>query len=264
MLNTLQLILFKIEQYNQQPNNAANPMIRIYDRRWKKVVRLLRASAFLHGRERVDLMDCFLMEHCLWNGPEQRETIREMIVDAVRKHGYSVAVNLSALKREVTEFEEDVRAETRIKHTIEEEQLLPVRESYYSLEKDVSQFRGMLVSIDQFRGLGDTEYASVNFYDEEENLVNRIRARKGPRENTLEVNFNGTDTVFRLTTHLVERHEVIRKKPHSVLEKFWDERLERLEKFIAQQQVALEENGGRRNSTASAITSSWLRTTRRW
>mgnify|MGYP000105681613 CR=1 FL=1 len=242
VLNTLQLILFKIEQYNQQPNNAVSQIL-IYDRRWKKIVRLLRAAAFLHGRERVNLMDCFLMEHCLWNGPEQRETLREMIVDAVRKHGYSVAVNLQSLKREVTEFEADVQEETRIKHTVEEEQLIPVEESYYELEKDLSQFRGMLVSIDQFRSLGNDELVSVNFYDEERNLVNRIRGRKGPRENTIEVNFNGTDQVFRLKTALVERHEVIRKRPHRVLEQFWDQRMERLTTYISQQQTAIEDNG---------------------
>jgi len=242
VLNTLQLILFKIEQYNQQPNNAASQIL-IYDRRWKKIVRLLRAAAFLHGRDRVNLMDCFLMEHCLWNGPDQRETLREMIVDAVRKHGYSVAVNLQSLKREVTEFEADVQEETRIKHTVEEEQLIPVEESYYELEKDLSQFRGVLVSIDQFRGLSNNEMVSVNFYDEARNLVNRIRGRKGPRENTIEVNFNGTDQVFRLKTALVERQEIIRKKPHSVLQQFWDQRMERLTNYISQQQTAIEDNG---------------------
>ncbi|THH40358.1 AAA family ATPase [Neolewinella litorea] len=242
VLNTLQLLLYKIEQYNARPNHAANPIM-IYDRRWKKAVRLLRTSAFLHGRTRVNLMDCFLLEHCLWNGPEQRETIREMIVDAVRKHGYSVAVNLGNLKKEIREFETDVREETRITLTKEEEQLLPVQESYYELEKDLSQFRGVLVAIDQFRGLSDTEFRSVNFYDEDLNLVNRIRGRKGPRENTVEVNFNGTDTVFRLKTRLAERQEVIRKKPHRILREFWDERADRLRTYMEQQQVAVAEQG---------------------
>ena len=242
VLNTLQLLLYKIEQYNQQPNNAPHPML-IYDRRWKKSVRLLRASAFLHGRKRVNLMDCFLLEYCLWNAPEQRELIREMIVDAVRKHGYSVAVNLSALKSEVREFEEDVREETRIQHTREEEQLLPVSESYYELEKDLSQFRGVLVAIDQFRGLSDQDFSSVNFYDEEQNLVNRIRGRKGSRENTIEVNFNGTDTTFRLKTQLVERREVIRKKPHRLLRQFWDGRAEQLTTYVNKQLEAIRDHG---------------------
>ncbi|MGB3799518.1 MAG: AAA family ATPase [Lewinella sp.] len=242
VLNTLQLLLYKIEGYNEQPNNAPHPIL-IYDRRWKKSVRLLRAAAFLHGRSAVNLMDCFLLEHCLWSAPEQREVIRDMIVDAVRKHGYSVAVNLSALKTEVREFEEDVREETRIEHVREEEQLLPVRDSYYELEKDLSQFRGVLVAIDQFRGLSNEEFTSVNFYDEDLNLVNRIRGRKGPREQTIEVNFNGTDTVFRLKTQLAERREVIRKQPHRLLREFWDGRTEQLTNYVQQQLRAIEDNG---------------------
>ena len=242
VLNTLQLILYKIERYNEQPNHASHP-IQIYDRRWKKAVRLLRASAFLHGRARVNLMDCFLLEHCLWNAPEQREAVREMLVDAIRKHGYSVAVNLAALKKEVREFEEDVHRETRIVHLREEEQLLPVRESYYELEKDLSQFRGVLVTIEQFRGLSDETFASVNFYDEDLNLVNRIRGRKGPRAHTIEVNYNGTDTVFRLKTQLTERREIIRKQPHSLLRKYWDERTESLTGHLDRQLAGLQEHG---------------------
>ena len=154
-----------------------------------------------------------------------------------------MAVNLSALKKEVREFEDDVREETRIKLSREEQQLLPVQESYYELEKDLSQFRGVLVAIEQFRSLSNEELTSINFYDEEKNLVNRIRGRKGPRENTIEVNFNGTDTVFLLKTHLVERSEVIRKKPHRILQEFWDERTERLRNYMEQQLSAIGTQG---------------------
>jgi MoxR-like ATPase len=57
------------------------------------------------------------------------------------------------------------------------------------------------------------------------------------------VNFNGTDQVFRLKTHLVERSEVIRKRPHRVLEQFWDTRLEQLTTYIQGQQEAIADNG---------------------
>jgi len=112
VLNTIQLVMHKIETFNAQPNNR-DRQIKIYDRRWKKIIHLLRTSAFLNGRSKVDLMDCFLMEHCLWNRPEHREVIQEMIIEAVRKHGYSMAINLNALKKEVTDFEEDVMKETK-------------------------------------------------------------------------------------------------------------------------------------------------------
>ncbi|MEM1214338.1 MAG: AAA family ATPase [Bacteroidota bacterium] len=234
VLNTIQLVMYKIEEFNQKPNNTER-QIRIYDRRWKKIIRLLRSSAFLNERTKVSLMDCFLMEHCLWNYPEHREVVRDMITEAVRKHGYSMAINLSQLKQEVREFENDVEEETRIKNTITEEQLQPVHERFYQLEKTSTQFNGQLVPIDQFRQLSLDEDSVVNYYDADQNLVNRIKTRKGERENTIVTNFNGQLTTFQLLTRQEERTEIIYKKPHQVVARFWDERYERLNHYIEQQ-----------------------------
>jgi MoxR-like ATPase len=150
VLNTIQVLKLRIDEHNARPNNQ-DQQIPIHDRRWKKIVRLLRTSAFLNGRNRVDLMDCFLMIHCLWSRPEQKELIEEMVTDAIRRHGYSMAVNLNLLKREVEDFEKDVNEEIRVKHTVAEEQLLVVQEDYYELIKEDQQFEGFLVSVKQFR-----------------------------------------------------------------------------------------------------------------
>lgn len=39
----------------------------ISDRRWKKIVRLLRTAAFTQGRGAVEPIDCYLIAHCLWD-----------------------------------------------------------------------------------------------------------------------------------------------------------------------------------------------------
>ena len=110
VLNTIQVVRQKLEEANDKPDNELEP-IRIYDRRWKKLVRLLRTSAFLNGRPQVDLMDCFLMVHVLWSHPSQITLIREVVSETIRKHGYSIAVNLSMLRRELEEFAGEVEAE---------------------------------------------------------------------------------------------------------------------------------------------------------
>ena len=51
----------------------------ISDRRWKKCVHLLQASAFMNGRRCVDLTDIPILIHCLWN---KSDTI-PAIIDAV-------------------------------------------------------------------------------------------------------------------------------------------------------------------------------------
>ncbi|EED91722.1 predicted protein [Thalassiosira pseudonana CCMP1335] len=53
----------------------------VSDRRLVKAARLLRVCASTHGRSRVDLVDCLLLQHILWQIPEQRESVREWLWD---------------------------------------------------------------------------------------------------------------------------------------------------------------------------------------
>lgn len=45
--------------------------------------RLLRVCAATHGRSRVDYVDCLLLQHILWQVPEQRLAIREWLLDHI-------------------------------------------------------------------------------------------------------------------------------------------------------------------------------------
>lgn len=55
----------------------------ISDRRWRKVIHLLRASAFLNGRAAIDYSDLLLLYHTLWNKVECIETVLTMVSQAV-------------------------------------------------------------------------------------------------------------------------------------------------------------------------------------
>lgn len=55
----------------------------VSDRRWKKIVNLLRTSALLNGRDHVELSDCLLLEHLLWDKDEQLHAIRKLIANAL-------------------------------------------------------------------------------------------------------------------------------------------------------------------------------------
>ncbi|MEL7219771.1 MAG: ATPase, partial [Bacteroidota bacterium] len=241
VLNTIQLVKVQMETHNARVANTGSPII-VHDRRWKKMIRLMRTSAFLNGRAKVDLMDCFLMNHCLWGSPDQQQKIRDILVDAVAKHGYTMAVNLSSLKKEVKAFEEDVDQEIRIPHTVSAEQLMPVYDDYFRLEKQDNKFQGVLVKIQQYRTLSMDEKEVVNFYDEDKNLVNRVNAAKGKLENTIDVYRDSTQTTYRLETRLINTTEIITKKPHAVVQKFWDERYNNLNAFITQQLENMSEN----------------------
>ncbi|MDD3037592.1 AAA family ATPase [Bacteroides sp.] len=55
----------------------------ISDRRWKNIVRLLKTSAFIHGRIDVSTTDILPIYHCLWNEPDEYTNIRQIVIRAV-------------------------------------------------------------------------------------------------------------------------------------------------------------------------------------
>lgn len=52
----------------------------VSDRRWKNIIRLMRTSAFMHDRSEVAIGDLLPIYHCLWQEPEERNEIRNIII----------------------------------------------------------------------------------------------------------------------------------------------------------------------------------------
>lgn len=75
----------------------------VSDRRWRKVVKLLKVAAFTDGRPHVSVWDCWLLQHCLWHEPEQRH----LIVDWYRSHiGVNSTLNVQTLEKLVSTWEQ--------------------------------------------------------------------------------------------------------------------------------------------------------------
>lgn len=55
----------------------------VSDRRWKKIVRLLRTSAFVHDRNEVTADDLLPIYNCLWQEPEECEGVRAIVIRAL-------------------------------------------------------------------------------------------------------------------------------------------------------------------------------------
>ncbi len=55
----------------------------VSDRRWKKIVKLMKTSAYLNGRDQVDYSDCLLMDHMLWDNDEQINSVEKLVSTAI-------------------------------------------------------------------------------------------------------------------------------------------------------------------------------------
>ena len=89
--------------------------IYVSDRRWKKVVNLMRASAFVHDRQEVNLADLQLAIHCLWNEPDEAESVGQLVARAIfspyiqRLDALSLQLGKSLKARKVKDALEDAR-----------------------------------------------------------------------------------------------------------------------------------------------------------
>jgi len=237
VLNTIQVIKIKLEEYNAR--GVGIPII-AHDRRWKKIIRLCRTSAFINGRSKVDLMDCFLLKHCLWSDPSQKDTIQEILIETIADHGYTITTQVNTIRREVQEFQDDVQKEIRIVHTVTEEQLMIVDDEYFEIVKEDSKFKGVYVKVKQYRELSLDETKVINVYDDDKNLVNRLKGQKSAEPNTIVLFHDSVANSYKLKTRLTEKKEYIMKKPHRVVQKFWDERFVALSNYVKEQLARME------------------------
>lgn len=80
----------------------------VSDRRWKKIVHILCTSAYLNGRTEVDLMDCQLLEYCIWNTEAQREKASEIVKDCIRQNGLECESVVGDINSKINEFKKKV------------------------------------------------------------------------------------------------------------------------------------------------------------
>ena len=73
----------KLTKRSRAKESATGSVPYVSDRRWRKIVGLLRTSAMLNGRMEVDLSDCLLLEHLIWDADEQLPEVKRLVADAI-------------------------------------------------------------------------------------------------------------------------------------------------------------------------------------
>ena len=95
----------ELEVKNQEKNRDEKEKYYVSDRRWKKIIHLLKTSAFLCDRKEVDLMDLQLITYCIWNTPKQREEVKSIVKEIVQEHGLECTTAIDDIEQQIKVFE---------------------------------------------------------------------------------------------------------------------------------------------------------------
>lgn len=233
VLNVIHFIRAKIQEYNGQDGSKA---IYISDRRWRKIVRLLRTSAFLNERENIDLMDCFLISFCIWGEVEQLELVKDIVLNTLKNHGYELNLGLNVIKQQITEFNNNEVVEaTQTINEYEVEEPIIVKSIFYEIEGMTYQNQFNRIMISDYKK-NSTSQQNFNFYNDSSGRHAMTVYLNG--ENIMIATSNW-DTC-KLKTHVVAKRDILYKSPTPLIKKIWDNQVKELTNII-QEKINLVE-----------------------
>lgn len=243
-----------IRNYIVKHNNKKDTIQPIYvsDRRWKKIVRILKTSAFLNDREEIDLMDCFLIAHTIWNEVEQIDIVKEFVSDAIKNHGYSLKYNLSMFSNVIADLKLDIDNQTKESKRItyyEPKSIKIGDATYYKIEDDNNKLKDNyskhcnFIRKADFDDLIKTSYKDITLYSvkgEEADFGyhNHCKGKK-TSETEIEIvnkrryssSYDFTNT-FNLNKNRKTKTETTSIKPHKAIIKEWNKTVLKINKEI--------------------------------
>ena len=176
VFEVIHLLKEKINLLNQRIQNDGSAMATLYvsDRRWKKMVKLLRTSAYLNGRDTIGLCDCALLAHCLWSEVEQIEEVNQMVQDAIRQCAESYLLDIKDLNDNIRELRENVMSENSIRENFDPGIVL-IDNYYYQIE-GVRMRERLLIFASDYQQLDDN--GKLFFLQKEKYKANTCTLKK--------------------------------------------------------------------------------------
>lgn len=98
----LKAITFIRQKFNDVlvDDSELRKSIYVSDRRWKKIVRLLKVEAYMRGRQEVEMSDLYIIHHCLWNNPSEYIDVKDIVLEAL---AYPIEVRIKKLQQKLND-----------------------------------------------------------------------------------------------------------------------------------------------------------------
>lgn len=118
LFDKLYLLKSMLEKRHQQVETTLKADdLYVSDRRWKKAVKLLKASAFFNGRQKINALDLILIQDCLWNSPESRVIVREVMREFALEYAFDQSEILHVIESSKATLE-DVQSEIETQNSL--------------------------------------------------------------------------------------------------------------------------------------------------
>ena len=189
----------------------------VSDRRWKKIASLLRMSAVLHGRSRVEPIDCAIIKACAWSTVAERARVEQVVDEQIaersghRELADDLDERLTALRRAYAESVSEVVEIDRARPVVYRDEyyrLVPTRETAAAMttgavEEQLLVWHGDIDELD----VGDKAEVDLFIYDAGGQLVGSQQPR-AERTGSWRVSMDGDSYDIETTEERVtsERH----------------------------------------------------------
>ena len=215
----------------RQRNLTSEPEANMYvsDRRWKKITQLLRTSAFLHDRKEIIVMDCFLIQDCIWDRSDQVKEAYDLVLGSIANYGYRRLIDFSPIHDKLEALRKEILDETRIvKH-----EMVSVRkihkDSKGELFHRVANFWGdtdAFLRQSDFPKIEKTGKAYVPIFEATGKSYRPFQTAEIVLTSEFTIANKGRELPIETTKE--EQETIIPKKPSTELIKSWDSRVKSL------------------------------------
>ncbi|MDN2667871.1 DUF3763 domain-containing protein [Vibrio sp. 14N.309.X.WAT.E.F5] len=132
-----------LEETVKNQGSSSESELYVSDRRWKKAVKLLKASAFFSGRDSVNPLDIMLLQDCLWHSPESRDVVRSVVKDFALNRAFDQQESKSQVemsREELEDIQDDVESTLSVSLSMESTSGLLRKDVYQSDIKNAKMY----------------------------------------------------------------------------------------------------------------------------
>lgn len=141
--NKLYELKTMLEETVKQQGSTSESDLYVSDRRWKKAVKLLKASAFFSGRDSVNPLDILLLQDCLWHSPESRDVVRSVVKDFALNRAFDQQESKAQIemsREELEDIQDEVEATLSVSLSMETTSGLLRKDVYHNDIKNAKTY----------------------------------------------------------------------------------------------------------------------------